>query len=153
MLSQPRSNLHPLLGLPALLFRKTFNMDRSCQQCHQARAKVRASHVPLTYVWSTLELTKSLLIVGKTLFLGHGAGCDFGSNLRCSHSRTQTGGSSNEAKTTGDNKCQEASKSAKSQEVTLTPKDDSTPSNRPAKVPASQKKPRSGEQNYHKQGM
>ena len=57
-------------------------MDQSCQQCHQARAKVRASHVLLTYVWSTLELTKSLLIVGKTLFLGNGAGCDFGSNLR-----------------------------------------------------------------------
>ena len=53
-------------------------------KCHQARAKVRASHVRLTYVWSTLELTKSLLIVGKTLFLGNGARCDFGSNLRCS---------------------------------------------------------------------
>ena len=68
---------------PALLFRKVFNMDRSYQQCHQARAKVRANDARLTYVWSTLELTKSLLIVGKTLFLGNGAGCDFGSNLRC----------------------------------------------------------------------
>ena len=58
-------------------------IDRSCQQCHQARAKVRANDVRLTYVWSSLELTKSLLLVGKTLFLGNGAGCDFGSNLRC----------------------------------------------------------------------
>jgi hypothetical protein len=52
-------------------------------KCHQARAKVRASHVRLTYAWSTLELTKSLLIVGKTLFLGNGAGYGVGSNLRC----------------------------------------------------------------------
>jgi len=36
-------------------------------KCHQARAKVRASDVRLTYVWSTLELTKSLLLAGKTL--------------------------------------------------------------------------------------
>ena len=58
-----------------------------------------------------------------------------GSNLRCSSSSTQTGGSSNQSKTTDDSKCQERSKSTKNQEVTSTPTDGSTPSKKPAKVP------------------
>ena len=76
-----------------------------------ARAKVRASHVRLTYVWSTLELTKSLLIVGKTLFLGNGAGCCIGSNLRCALYSTQTKGSSIQLVTTDGSKYQERSTS------------------------------------------
>ena len=44
--------------------------------------QARANDVRLVYVWSTHELTKSLLLVGKTRFLGNGVGYGFGSNLR-----------------------------------------------------------------------
>jgi hypothetical protein len=33
-----------------------------------------AKHVRLIYVWSSLELTKTSLLVGKTRFLGNGVG-------------------------------------------------------------------------------
>ena len=40
-------------------------------KCHQARAKVRASHVPLTYVWSTLELyTVTFAVAGPGQIIG-----------------------------------------------------------------------------------
>ena len=58
-----------------------------------------------------------------------------GSNLRCARSDRQTGGSSNEVKTIGDSRCQEASKSAKNKGVTSTPTDGSEPSKKPSKVP------------------
>ena len=50
-----------------------------------ARAKARANYVLLTFGWSSLELTKSVFLAGKTLFLGNGARCDFGLGIRRSH--------------------------------------------------------------------
>jgi len=47
--------------------------------CHHARAK----RAPVMHIWTLFELTKYVLLVGKTLFCGNGVGCTLGSNLRC----------------------------------------------------------------------